>query len=106
MHSQLYYPDSQLYYPDSQLYFPDTELTRPCHNLLMSRSVPGSDVSMGTFLEAVLSLSTRWKHLLPVQANQYVQSLTLSSMAQENTNKTRTTSKKDNINESSDLILF
>ena len=45
---------------------------------------------MGSFLEAVLSLCARDQHLLPGPANQYVQSLTLSSMAHETVNKTET----------------
>ena len=48
----------------------------------------------GTFLEAVLLLWARWHHLFSVQANMYVQSLTLSSMAQENANKTKNYQQK------------
>ena len=64
---------------------------------------------MGTFLGAVLSIYTRWQHLFLGQVNLYVQSLTLSSMAQQNANKIKTTIKKYNINEystSSDLLLL
>ena len=63
---------------------------------------------MGTFPGAVLSLYARW-HLFPVQANLYVQSLILSSMAQENANNSKTITQKYNINEyptSSDAILL
>ena len=48
---------------------------------------------MGTFHEAGFSLCNRCQHLFPVQANLCVQRLTLSSVAQENANKTKTTNK-------------
>ena len=58
---------------------------------------------MGIVHGAVLPLSTRCQHLFPVEENPGLQKLTLSSMAQENANKTKTT----NCNEystSSDII--
>ena len=68
-----------------------------------------TDNPRGTFHGAVLSLCARWRHLFPFQANMYVQSLTLSSMAQEKANNTQTSSKMYNINKystSSDIILL
>ena len=61
------------------------------------------------FLRHFSWYAPRWQHLFPVQTNQYVQSLTLSSMAQENANKIKTTIKRYNMNEystSSNQILL
>ena len=64
---------------------------------------------MGNFHGAVLSLSTTCHHLFSVQEKPCVQRLTVSSVAQKNANKTKTTNKIHNSNEyptSSDLILL
>ena len=64
-------------------------------------------LAMGTFHWPFLSLCARWRHQFPVQ--ECVQRLTLSSIAQESANKTKTTNKIHNSNEcstSSDLILL
>ena len=54
---------------------------------------------MGTFPSAILSLLTRWRHHFQVQENLCVQRLTLSSIVQDNANKTQTMNQIHNINE-------
>ena len=74
-------------------------LTKPCDSDRL--------VLMGTFHSAVLLLCTRWRHQFLVQENLCVQRLMLSSMAQDNANKTQAIHKIHNLNEySSDLILL
>ena len=66
-------------------------------------------IPMGGFLDAVLSIFARWRHLFPVQANLYMQRLALSSIAEENAIKTKATKTIHNFNAyytSTDLILL
>ena len=81
------------------LYYEPLSSPKLVHTMLfLIYSVIYSAAPMGTFHGAVLSLFARCQHLFPVHKDLSMQRLTLSSMAQENANKTtKTTNKNYNI---------